>query len=165
MNNRNIKDIIKSRPITSYEDLCAERERLEELLKIQKAQIQRDVQNLRGEIQPIINVSEMIGKLLKKDEGKDAVVTAGTNITIDLITAKLFGKSNFLLRLVLPALLKNLSSHYIPKSLPPLNFHKLSPNGDPVRQRTAAVVPSSSERRSPDPTSDAPVTHQKQIVD
>jgi hypothetical protein len=108
-----------SRPISSYEELCKEKERLSELLKAQKVQIQRDLENLKDEFKPIVNLSENVGKLLSREDGKDPIVTAGTNLTIDILVSKLFSKSNFILKLILPAILKNLSSHYIPKALPP----------------------------------------------
>jgi hypothetical protein len=107
---------MNSKPISSYEELCQEKERLSELLKMQRVQIQRDFDNIKDELQPMVNLSENISKLLSREDGKDPIVTAGTNITIDILVSKLLGKSNFLLKLILPAILKNLSSHYIPKA-------------------------------------------------
>ena len=109
-----------TRPISSYDDLLAEKERLKEILKIQKVQITKDLDEIREEFRPVVVASEMFGKLVKREDGKDALVTTGTNITIDLIISKLFAKSNFFIRLLLPVILKNLTSHYIPKTLPPL---------------------------------------------
>jgi hypothetical protein len=106
---------MNSKPISSYEDLCKEKERLTELLKAQKVQIQRDLENLKDEFRPVVNLSDNVSKLLTREDGKDPLMTAGANVTIDILVAKLFSKSNFLLRLVLPAILKNLSSYYIPK--------------------------------------------------
>jgi hypothetical protein len=117
---------MNSNPIESYEDLCKEKERLTELLNVQKAQIHRDIDSLKDEFKPIVNLSENVSKLLSREDGKDPLVTAGTNITIDILVNKLFSKSGFLLKLVLPALLKNLSSHYIPKAA----LHKRSSNGN-----------------------------------
>ena len=108
-----------TRPVTSYDDLVKERERLKELLKIQKAQISKDLGEIREEFTPVVLASEMFGKLLNREDGKDALVATGTNLTIDLLVNKLFAKSNFLVRLILPVILKNLSSHYIPKAPPP----------------------------------------------
>jgi hypothetical protein len=45
---------------------------------------------------------------------------AGTNIGIDILVAKFFSKSNFLVKLVLPAILKNVSSHLLPDAPPSL---------------------------------------------
>jgi hypothetical protein len=105
-----------SRPISSYEDLCREKERLSDLLKAQKVQIQKDIDELKNEFRPVLHLSDNVSKLLSREDGKDPLVTAGTNLTIDILVSKLLGKSNFLLKLVLPAILKNLSSHYIPKA-------------------------------------------------
>jgi len=129
------------KPISSYEDLCREKERLTELLKAQKVQIQRDLENLKDEFKPVVNLSDQVGKLLSREDGKDPLVTAGTNITIDIIVAKLFSKSNFLLKLVLPALLKNFSSHYLPKALPPKrNSYGMAPTVEHTTVRKTVVV-------------------------
>lgn len=109
---------MNSRPISSYEDLCREKERLTEALKGQRAQIQKDIDELKNEFRPIVSLSENVSKLLSRDDGKDPIVAAGTNIGIDILVAKLFSKSNFLLRLVLPAILKNLTSHILPEAPP-----------------------------------------------
>jgi hypothetical protein len=110
---------MNSRPISSYEDLCREKERLSEALKGQKAQIQRDIEEIKNEFRPMVSLSENVGKLLSREDGKDPLVAAGTNIGIDILVSKLFSKSNFLLRLVLPAILKNVSSHLLPDARPP----------------------------------------------
>jgi hypothetical protein len=110
---------MNSNPITSYEDLCREKERLAELLKAQKVQIHRDLESLKDEFKPVVSLSDNVGKLLSREDGKDPIVTAGTNITIDILVNKLFAKSGFLLKLILPAVLKNLSSYYIPKAAAP----------------------------------------------
>jgi hypothetical protein len=79
-----------TRPVTSYDDLVKERERLKELLKIQKAQISKDLGEIREEFTPVVLASEMFGKLLNREDGKDALVATGTNLTIDLLVNKLF---------------------------------------------------------------------------
>jgi len=111
-----MNNIIK--PITSSDDLLKEKERLTELLKIQKAQIAIDIMEVKEEFRPVVIASEMVGKLFSREDGKDALVSTGTNLTIDLLIGKIFSKSNFIVRLLLPAILKNLTSHYIPKAPP-----------------------------------------------
>jgi hypothetical protein len=116
---------MNSRPISSYEDLCKEKERLTELLKAQKAQITKDIDELKDEFRPMVSLSENVGKLLSREDGKDPLVSAGANIGIDIIVSSLFSKSNFLLKLVLPAILKNLSSHLLPPAAPALRRRPL----------------------------------------
>lgn len=127
-------------PISSYDDLKNEKERLKALLKTQKAIINVDIAEIREEFQPVVIASEMFGKLLNREDGKDAVVTAGTNLTIDLLVSKVFSKSNFLIKLILPAILKNLSSHYIPKASPLQKRTSPAPNGVVVRKEPEAVL-------------------------
>jgi|GEM_PF-4187981 hypothetical protein len=107
-------------PISSYEDLCKEKERLTQLLKSQRAQIQRDIEELKDEFKPVVSLSENVSKLLSREDGKDPLYAAGTNIGIDILVAKFFSKSNFLVKLVLPAILKNVSSHLLPDAPPSL---------------------------------------------
>jgi hypothetical protein len=111
---------MNSRPISSYEDLCNERERLTELLKSQRAQIHRDVEEIKNEFRPMISLSENVSKLLSREDGKDPLIAAGTNIGIDILAGKLFQNSNFILRFILPSILKNISSHLLPDATGPL---------------------------------------------
>jgi hypothetical protein len=110
---------MNSRPISSYEDLRKEKERLTELLKAQKIQIHRDVDEIKNEFRPMLSLSENVSKFLSREDGKDPIVAAGTNIGIDILASTLFSKSNFIVRLLLPSILKNISSHLLPKALPP----------------------------------------------
>lgn len=105
---------MNSKPITSYDDLCREKERLQELLKGQKAQIQRDIEGIKDEFRPMVSLSENVSRLLSREDGKDPLMEAGTNIGIDIVASKLLVNSNFLIRFILPSILKNLSSHLLP---------------------------------------------------
>lgn len=116
-------------PIRSYEDLKQERERLRELLRVQKAQIQKDLQGIREEFRPITMISEVVGKIMHREDGKNGLISTGANITIDLLASKFLSKSNFLTKLILPALFKNVTSHYLPKTPTP---QKRSPQTQPV---------------------------------
>lgn len=104
--------------ITSYEDLHREKERLSESLKMQRARITKDIDSIKEEFRPVVVASEMMAKLFHREDGKDGLVATGANLTIDLLTQSLFSKSSFLVRLLLPNILKNLSSHYLPKATP-----------------------------------------------
>src|SRR6186713_2944812 len=101
---------MNSRPISSYEDLRKEKERLTELLKAQKIQIHRDLDEIKIELRPVLTLSENVSKLFNREDGKDPIVAAGTNIGIDILASKLLSKSNFVVRLILPSILKNISS-------------------------------------------------------
>jgi hypothetical protein len=103
--------------ITSYESLMEEQKRLKGLLEVQKGQIQKDVQELKQELRPVINVMSFIGKLAIPDVNHNSAVKAGAGLTIEWILKKALS-SNPLLRLIVPTLAKNYSSHYIGKVAP-----------------------------------------------
>jgi hypothetical protein len=124
---------MNSRPISSYEDLRKEKERLTELLKAQKIQIHRDVDEIKIELRPMLTLSENVSKLFNREDGKDPIVAAGTNIGIDILASKLLSKSNFVVRLILPSILKNISSYLLPKAV--LNSRK-PPMKKPVEGKT-----------------------------
>ncbi len=109
---------IATRPINTYQDLVEEKERLEELLKIQRSLIQNDIRELKEEFKPAVQVANVIGKITTREDGQSDILTKGTSLTLDLLVSRLFSKSNFLVRLIVPAVLKNLSSHYLPKAVP-----------------------------------------------
>lgn len=133
---------MNSNPITSYDDLCREKERLHELLKGQKAQIQRDVEGIKDEFRPMVSLSENISRLLSREDGKDPLMEAGTNIGIDIVASKLLVNSNFLIRFILPSILKNLSSHLLPDAKPKQNV-KVQP-----QKRLTANEPAIQETQS-----------------
>lgn len=143
---------MNNRPISSYKDLCDEKERLSELLKAQKLQIQKDIDSIKEEFRPMVSLSENVAKLLSREDGRDPLVSAGTNLTIDILVTRLLGKSNFLLKLLLPPLLKNISSHYIPKAVPP---KRRSLYHEPTREETV-VKKTVVVRNEPSYTSHSP---------
>jgi hypothetical protein len=132
---------MNSKPISSYEDLCKEKERLAEVLKAQKLLIQQDVEELKNELNPILNLSDNISMLLSRENGKDPLVEAGTNIGIDILAGKLLSKSNFILRWILPSILKNLSSHLLPKVIVPVKKSdgRQIPAGTNAREKKTAL--------------------------
>lgn len=136
---------MNSRPISSYEDLCKEKERLTEMLKGQRAQIQRDIEELKNEFKPVISLSDNVSRLLSREDGKDPLMAAGANIGIDILVSRIFSKSNFLLRLVLPAILKNISSHILPDAPPSFRkprFRKTVVERTVIREQKPAMVES-----------------------
>jgi hypothetical protein len=105
--------------IQNYDDLMAERARLEALLKEKREKIKNDISSIKEEFKPAVKAFNMLEKLTHREDGKDEIVTAGTNLTIDLLASALFSRSNFLVRMFMPVLLKNLTSHYLPKASRP----------------------------------------------
>ncbi len=107
-----------NKAITNYEELLAEQQRLRAILDTQKEQIKKDVHELREELRPVIKVASVIGKFAIPDVSNNGAVKMGTNLTVDWILKKLIGRANPLLGLILPALIKNYTSHYTDKAVP-----------------------------------------------
>jgi len=105
------------RAINNHDELRAEEARLKELLRAKRIQIQDDIRELKEEIQPVMKIARIIGKMLAPEDQKHVVAKAGTNMTIDWIAKKLFPKSGFLLQNLLPRLVKNYTSHYVDKAV------------------------------------------------
>jgi hypothetical protein len=104
--------------ITSYESLMKEQKRLKEKLEIHKLQIQKDIIELKQELQPALRVATFLGKMAIPDVSTNTALKAGAGLTIEWVVKKLLMSSNPLLRLVVPTLVKNYSSHYIGKAVP-----------------------------------------------
>lgn len=104
--------------ITSYETLMEEQQRLKDKLQIQKLQIQKDVMELKQELKPVISVASFLGKMAIPDASQNSAVQAGAGLTIEWILKKVLSSSNPILGMILPALVKNYSSHYIGKAVP-----------------------------------------------
>ena len=105
------------RTITTQDELRVEEARLKEILRIKRTQIQEDIRELKEEIQPVVKVAKVIGKMLSPEEQQHVVAHAGTNIGIDWLAKKLFPKSGFLLQTLVPRLVKNYTSHYVDKAV------------------------------------------------
>ena len=102
-----------NKPIRTYEDLVEERVRLEQLLVTQKESLRLGVQSLKSEFKPALNAFSFLGSLVTRDRTNPVLGTAA-NTAIDLLLKNtLRGRAGWLVRNVVPAMVKNLSSHYI----------------------------------------------------
>jgi hypothetical protein len=99
--------------INSYNDLLEEKERLESLLKIQKAVIREDIYQIGEEIEPVTSALSFAGRLLTRDNS-NLLLNAGANKVIDIFIKKiLLARTGWITKLVVPFLVKNYSSHFI----------------------------------------------------
>ena len=102
-----------SSTIRTYEDLRAEKYRLEALLKAQKELINADLQDLKEELEPVQKAIRFVGKLAKRDMN-NPIITSLSDAAIDLVIKKgLLARAGWITRLALPFLTKNLSSHFL----------------------------------------------------
>jgi hypothetical protein len=102
-------------PLTTYEELKAEELRLKEILSAKKTQIRQDLKSLKEEFKPVLAIARFIGDLTSVDNTRNRVVHAGTNMTIDILAKRLFPHGNFLLKMLLPKIVKNYTSNVVDK--------------------------------------------------
>lgn len=102
-----------SKSIRSYNDLLAEKQRMELLLAAQKELVRYDLQELKAELKPAIGAVAWLGKVTTMDSS-NPLISGFTNTAIDLVVKKgLLGRAGWITRLLVPVLLKNYSSHFI----------------------------------------------------
>ena len=102
-----------SRPIRTYEDLLIEKHKLQELLSAQRELIQHDIHDLNKSVKPVINSVSFLGKLTTRSNN-DLILGTTSNTLIDLLVKRVFlAKAGWIKRLLVPFVLKNVSSHYI----------------------------------------------------
>jgi hypothetical protein len=103
--------------VRTYEDLLAEKQRIERLIEIQKNIVRHDLDELKAEfkkeIKPATDVASFIQKVGMPKTHEKTFLKLATNVAIDLVFKSVFGRSNLLLRIFVPKLLKNYTSHYL----------------------------------------------------
>jgi hypothetical protein len=121
-----------SNSIRSYNELIAEKQRMEFLLAAQKELVKYDLQELKAELKPAISAVAMLGKVTTMDSS-NPLINGFTNTAIDLVVKKgLLGRAGWVTRLLVPVLLKNYSSHFITRHKDELTqklFSLFSKNG------------------------------------
>ena len=112
-----MNSISPNHKITSYQDLQAERERLEEVIKVQKLRIRHDIDELKDEakkeFKPVADAAEFVKKIASPATRNDTLLGIGTNLTLDVLIRRLFAKSSILVQMIIPTLLKNYSTHIL----------------------------------------------------
>jgi hypothetical protein len=102
-----------TKSIKTYEDLEAEKMKLQQLLKAQRELIHEDIAELKEELRPMGQALSFIGKITTRDRN-NALLTEGADRVIDLLVKKLIlGRSGWITRLLVPFFMKNYSSHFL----------------------------------------------------
>jgi hypothetical protein len=102
-----------SNSIRSYNELIAEKQKLDFLLAAQKELVRYDLQELKAELKPAIHAASFLGKITTRDSS-NPLINGIANTAIDLVVKKgLLGRAGWMTRLLVPVLLKNYSSHFI----------------------------------------------------
>jgi hypothetical protein len=103
--------------IRNHQELMAERAHLETLIENQKNIIRHDLDELKAEfkkeIRPAIDAANVVKKFARPETRTNAIIATGTGFLIDLVLKRAFRKSNIVVQLLIPRMLKNYTSHLI----------------------------------------------------
>ena len=101
--------------ISNFEDLILERKRLESDLAHYKTIITRELDEIKHTVEPITDVVSFFSPS-KNPPANNRLLQAGANLGIELLVRqKLLSKAGWLTKLVLPFILKKVSSRAIEK--------------------------------------------------
>lgn len=99
--------------INNYEDLVLERKRLESDLAHYKSIIASEFEEIKHKVEPITDVVSFFTPA-KNPPANNRLLQAGANLGIELLVRqKLLSKAGWLTKLVLPFILKKVSSRAI----------------------------------------------------
>lgn len=99
--------------IRTYEDLVAERQRLESLLLTQKQIIREDIDEIKVELAPVKTAINFVGKLTTQDHS-NPLLNGTINTIIDLVVRKgILAKAGWFTKFIVPFVMKNFSSHVV----------------------------------------------------
>ena len=101
--------------INNYNDLVLERKKLEADLIHYKATLNEEIQLIRHRMEPVMQVVSFFTPA-KNASPNNKLLQAGTNLGIELfVRQKLLSKANWFTKLVVPFVLKKVSSRAIEK--------------------------------------------------
>lgn len=100
------------RSINNYEELVAERKKVEAKILVQKSVINEGINDLKEKFEPFTYILPAL-KIFSKS-GNNSFLKGAASVGIDLLVGQnLLSKSNWLTRLVVPLFLKKFSSKVI----------------------------------------------------
>jgi hypothetical protein len=92
--------------------MLEEEERLQQLLKAQKLQLQSDLQGIKHELKPFTNLAGTVKKFLTRKSGQ-AITSFSIRLLVDgLVKNLVLARAGWLTRMAVPFFLKNYASHF-----------------------------------------------------
>jgi hypothetical protein len=100
--------------ISNYDDLVAARKMSETIIADRKQIIHERVESLKEKISPLLLILPILNIFKKNGAHNNSLLKVGTSLAIDLLVGqKLLGKAGWITRLLVPTLLKTVSSRVI----------------------------------------------------
>ena len=101
--------------INTYEELCQEERKLKQLLKLQKTALRANYRVISEKLSPVEKVAGII-KNVTTPSTRNPLVNTGLNLAIDTLLRGFYSsKAGWLAKMVLPFVLKNVSSNLVNK--------------------------------------------------
>ena len=102
-----------SQTIKTYADLCEERERVKNLLVLQRQKVKDDWAELKDEFIPVKNAFGVVGKFTSANKS-NPLINMGLKLASDVLLKNfILGKADWVTRLAVPFVVKNYSSHML----------------------------------------------------
>jgi hypothetical protein len=101
--------------INNYEELVAERRRVEGKIVEQKLIIHQDMSDLKQKLEPFFNLLPVLN-IFSGKRSNNSFLKGVTSLGIDLLAGPKLAKANWLIRLFVPMFLKRVSSRAIGES-------------------------------------------------
>ena len=96
-----------------YQELVAEKQKLEALFEVQKELVQYDIKDIKSSFDPAFNALDFLKKLTFRNSD-NPILQSGINMLIDFLSNKLQGKhAGFIRTTILPKIVKNYASHLL----------------------------------------------------
>lgn len=106
--------------IKTYKDLCEERERIKNLLVVQRQKVKDDWDGLKDEFIPVKNAFGVVSKFTSADKS-NPLINMGLKLAGDVfLKSFVLGKAGWLTRMAVPFVVKNYSSHFLVEKGKPL---------------------------------------------
>lgn len=103
--------------ISNYNELVAERMRVQQELALNKAGIAEEIREIKDRLKPVTGLLSFFSTD-KKSSLKSTAMQVGANIGIDvLLRNTILGRAGWLTRLIVPFIAKKLSSKVIEKTV------------------------------------------------
>jgi hypothetical protein len=105
--------------INNYEELVAERIRLQNELQKQKSFFKAEINEVKTKLEPIGDVISFLGIFRGKNTAsRPSLLKTGVSMGIDLLVRDKLSKANWVIRALIPAVLKGISNQIIKKKMP-----------------------------------------------
>jgi len=100
--------------ISNYDELVVARKMSESIIADRKRIIHERVEDLKEKIAPLLLILPILNIFKKKEAHNGSLLKVGTSLAIDLLVGqKLLRKAGWITRLLVPTLLKTVSSRVI----------------------------------------------------